>query len=63
MPCKYAWMAPTFLMVLIHFLVLHPYIRPIFNKAWPYYLALNELIKKSFRSNQNSSNPAKSLQK
>ncbi len=32
MPCKYAFYFPAFLLVVVHFVVLHPYIQPHFEK-------------------------------
>ena len=36
MPCKYCLFLPAFLIVLIHYIVMHPLVRPYFMKAWPY---------------------------
>ena len=45
MACKYCLLMPAFLVFIIHYIVMHPAIRPYFYKVWPYCQQISASIR------------------
>jgi hypothetical protein len=56
MACKYAFYLPAFLLVVIHFIVLHPMIKHYWDKVSPFVTSITAKITRPLKSWASSQN-------
>lgn len=55
MPCKYCLFLPAFLVMIIHYIVMHPAVKPYFIKAWPYCQQISASLRSFFYPKKSTS--------
>lgn len=54
MSCKYAFMVPGFLLIVIHFVVFHPMLKDNYMKIVPYFKGFVRSVLKFFGKNYDN---------